>query len=654
MVKFINTNIDRIRKKRKDTVRACEKCRTRKKRCSHRTQSATIHEQTPARSDTRTENVLNSITTSLLMPNGTGNIAGQKQDEQNVPQSGTFTVEILTDLQETEANKTSIQPLESRFIGYLNPEGIVRGTDLECPRDGVSSAGKVGVWHSERHDESRRKITGFRMPSPSSLFDDFPAVSQKTIVSILKEECLSCLPIPECREALRNIYFQKIHPIFPVINKDVFRRLAPGSPASILLEQGICLAASTDSNSTPYLVMTPNSTPLSLKQFGSRIFSAMRITIEIGLVVDNLILIQALTLMSLFANGRKSSQTSSLMLGQAVQYIHSLGLHMQERDGEPDRDYAETLFCCVWTIDRLNAALHGRPVLMHERDVGRSLQKCFDTQSPPFRLLLSVVGLLDRVIKLYYPLRAEMELVGDFPLFEDLINACNACQVSKGLLTTIEILYYAIAILSHRTKPGESNSTPGSFASRTRQIHAAERITAIVSHEPHEQLSLFPFIPYAVSLSLSVAYREMRRSKVPMYRSRAQNAMEANCHLLGSLGQIFWSAEAMAEFGNMTLKELSRVYSNITDTEVRNSQREVFETWSTTDSIQDIHLASRLSNPDAYEQNLASLPNEHNPFDFTEVPNLDPFQMFDPRFNLDSVDAYLDGYLDLGFQVHRG
>lgn len=145
------------------------------------------------------------------------------------------------------------------------------------------------------------------------------------------------------------------------------------------------------------------------------------------------------------------------------------------------------------------------------------------------------------------------------------------------LLATIEILYYAVAVLSYRSKPGDTGII-GSTASRTRQSHAAEKITAIVSHEPHGHLSLFPFVPYAVSLSLSVAYREIRRSKVPMYRSRAQNAMEANCSLLADLGEIFWSAEAMAELGNMVLKELSRVYSDVANADIRNPQREQFTT----------------------------------------------------------------------------
>jgi hypothetical protein len=89
----------------------------------------------------------------------------------------------------------------------------------------------------------------------------------------------------------------------------------------------------------------------------------------------------------------------------------------------------------------------------------------------------------------------------------------------------------------------------------------------MMGHEIQEQLVLLPFVPYSVSLSLSVAYRDMRRSKIQMHRARARDILEANCRVLENLGEVFWSAEAMAEMGKKTLKELDRVYWNATDPE---------------------------------------------------------------------------------------
>lgn len=57
-----------------------------------------------------------------------------------------------------------------------------------------------------------------------------------------------------------------------------------------------------------------------------------------------------------------------------------------------------------------------------------------------------------------------------------------------------------------------------------------------------------------------------------MSRSRAKIAFEANCRILERLGETYWSAAAMAEMGNLTLKELDRVYAQAVDGNSRKSQ----------------------------------------------------------------------------------
>jgi hypothetical protein len=110
-----------------------------------------------------------------------------------------------------------------------------------------------------------------------------------------------------------------------------------------------------------------------------------------------------------------------------------------------------------------------------------------------------------------------------------------------------------------------------SATERTRQALSSERITTLVGGENHDQLVMSPFVPYAVSLSLSLNYREMRRSKVPLLRSRARLAFEVNCNTLQQLGSIFMSAASIAEIGLRTLKEVDRVYLQVLDDSRRKS-----------------------------------------------------------------------------------
>lgn len=50
---------------------------------------------------------------------------------------------------------------------------------------------------------------------------------------------------------------------------------------------------------------------------------------------------------------------------------------------------------------------------------------------------------------------------------------------------------------------------------------------------------------------------------------------------------------------------------------------------------------------DALNSNSATVQELH-PFYFTEMPQLDPFAMFGPEFDLLEVDKCLEGSLDLG------
>lgn len=81
-------------------------------------------------------------------------------------------------------------------------------------------------------------------------------------------------------------------------------------------------------------------------------------------------------------------------------------------------------------------------------------------------------------------------------------------------------------------------------------------------------LSYLPFIPYAVSLSLSVAYRKMRFSSVPMFRTRGKRAFRENTVMLRKLGEAFWTAKALAGMAEKTLKELDKATASYIEGEM--------------------------------------------------------------------------------------
>ena len=157
-------------------------------------------------------------------------------------------------------------------------------------------------------------------------------------------------------------------------------------------------------------------------------------SIEFRRIKDRQSLVQLHALMSLFKEGPDACENSMLTAGRAVQHVHSLGLHLHLDPGQEPNDHAHRLFCCVWFLDRLNAASHGRPILMHERDNSRSIRDHLDVYEPSFRLLLRIGLLLDDVISLYRPKCTNNELLNSIPLFEDLVVECQVVQVALHVL----------------------------------------------------------------------------------------------------------------------------------------------------------------------------------------------------------------------------
>ena len=67
-----------------------------------------------------------------------------------------------------------------------------------------------------------------------------------------------------------------------------------------------------------------------------------------------------------------------------------------------------------------------------------------------------------------------------------------------------------------------------------------------------------PFVPYALALSLSVSYRKMRYSKIPLYRLRGKTRFKEVVALLKKLGETFTCARVNAGLGEAILQEMDK------------------------------------------------------------------------------------------------
>jgi hypothetical protein len=334
---------------------------------------------------------------------------------------------------------------ESRFIGHLNPEGAFLAVASPAHTTGSGEVEEVGIWLSDRGRGGKRKrysALPMRKPRTDAIYCPNPVIS-KILLPHLEESCLSLLPDSTDFKALCNIYFDEIHPIFPILDRQSFETSPSHFPSSIAVGQVICLMASSSSTAEPFFGLYTNGVRVALErgEFARQLSLTVRTSLSLGLVKDKLILCQICALLSMFMQLADDRHLSAELCARAVAYAQTLGLHLPTRAGRENIEPYSRIFCCIWALDRLNAAFHGRPVTMHERDFGRGLDSSINAQDGCFQLFLRTTLLLDKVIDLYRPKEdgSESDWGPDFPDFESVIQDADALRVKHNLLGEINL-----------------------------------------------------------------------------------------------------------------------------------------------------------------------------------------------------------------------
>ncbi|KAK4073734.1 transcriptional regulator family: Fungal Specific TF [Trichoderma harzianum] len=668
-VKFVASDPARggLPVKRRQVQQACLSCRRKKRKCNH-AEDAMVDdaslEDHKVLLETSPSQSSSSLTPSVRMrplggedaatPAGRTGLNAHPSPVSRRPLPGAF------GHGETQANTPAVQiaqdiaarPQSSRFVGDLNPEGMFMEAAVPSVTRASSQKGDVGIWFPAA---TTGQPSQFITSRPPPVMDSF-------MLPFVREHCLSCLPPDEDYARLKALFLQRVHPIFPVIPEAALNG-PTDNPSSIVLRQLACLAAGSDPQMTPYLrLKNKGPSPLRPSEFSSALSSSVRAILETSIIPDRVVHIQALTMLSLYTQPTcaEESDLPAQLGGRAIHHIQTLGLHLLRYDG-PNFGDLENLFCAVWALDRINAAMYGRPCLIHERDIGADLDACIKKRQPAFRLLLSVAQWLDKVVELYRP-GPSAQVSGfdkvayiDLPVLEAMIVDADALKVPTSLIATIETFYHAVIILSCRLpRPGTiiaASTLPPPSANARRSL-AAERIACAV---PRDCLSSLPFIPYAVSLALSVEYRKMRHSRLPMFRTRAMNAFKRNCDLLRSYSEHYWSARVVAGLGEGVLREMERA-ANTLAKELSPQPAEVPPKPVVDD--QDAPATQDLGpTPSGDPSNMNSNLGFENVIDFSVIDAIsgqDVFGHIDPNFNLDAVEDALEANLDIGLPPNWG
>lgn len=238
------------------------------------------------------------------------------------------------------------------------------------------------------------------------------------------------LPSRQSQEALVGIYLRRIHPILPLIDEHYFQRQFREGSASPYLVQAICLAASKDHEAESFLRL-PNTGRLGLSEFSNLLYNDLSQAVSFKLERKRVILIQILALLSLHVPGPRSFEDASLYLAQAIHHAHTMGLHLTSPGPVQDRKPAIALFWSLWALDRYTAAIQGRPLVIHDRDLGQQLVDILPLFEPPFRVILSLASALADVFVVYRPaLEGPIDShKPEIPRFEEIVDRCEAWNI---------------------------------------------------------------------------------------------------------------------------------------------------------------------------------------------------------------------------------
>lgn len=164
-----------------------------------------------------------------------------------------------------------------------------------------------------------------------------------------------------------------------------------------------------------------------------------------------------------------------------------------------------------------------------------------------------------------------------------------------------------------------------------RQRDAAHQIATIMLDEGSANLVLLPFVPYSLSISLSVAYRELRFSKLKRHKSEARKKLHQICGSLSILGASYWSAALMAEMTQSVLMQTSHT--------PLPSRRHSPSTQARLDAQNQREDISMDNVPSADAGFIPYLPN----YDQSTL-HLD--DLLGPEWNLDAMDCLIQDSFD--------
>ncbi|KAH9871970.1 hypothetical protein J1614_006229 [Plenodomus biglobosus] len=558
-------------RKRKRVHRACESCKKRRKRCSHTfddeeaqnvedgSSSQSGHPYAPRSSDSHAPTG-HYHAHDAKGPRGEAIVHGNASSSMPPPHS--------------PADDPNAQT-PPNFLGYLNPEAVLR-EQVHGERGktaGSPNNPSIGQWIDERDPRPASTKGG---STSSRINETGPHTTQEAQISRALQSYLDAvgydvLPSRRNQDALLDIYFAYVHPLLPLVDKELFYEQYDHGRESRMLMQAICVVASKHAHAAKHLYLG-DDIALSPRAFSQRLYNAVIVGIEAKLEKNRVVLIQVLALISLHCEGPDGAEQASMHLAQAIHHAHTFGLqfgHQWKNQSSESQGNLEDVFWCLWSLDKINACMYGRPLLMHDRDNSlRQLPSDPEKRSSPFGIWLQISEMLDKVIDYYRPGRAAEETGwegDDFLGFEEMVGD-GEDKLDGPIMSLLSLFHHTMCMASHKSL--SINAPVKSTPSYVRQSLSATRVIHLLNAESPELLPPLPIVPYALGVALSVVYRHFRSRRLKVHVNRATEELKQCVRLLDRLRNAWWSAGTTADLGRAVLSNAAGRTTNAANTPV--------------------------------------------------------------------------------------
>ncbi|KAI4727761.1 hypothetical protein E4T49_04425 [Aureobasidium sp. EXF-10728] len=275
--------------------------------------------------------------------------------------------------------------------------------------------------------------------------------------------------------------------------------------------------------------------------------------------------------MSLYSEGPEGTVDASMHLSQAIHHGQTIGLHLGRSSGHGGSQ--TRLFWSLWVLSNFNAGLNGRPRQILDLDIGLKLDEAYEISAPGTRILLAISQLLTRIIGLYQP-TAALDIVGieeDYESFENILDRCGAWDLEPNVLTSLEIYYHGVAIISHRARATSRPLLP--TPSSLRQELSALQIVTMLRHVSPKNLVPLPLIPYGISLAVSAFYNQLRYARTQTKRTAAREHIDSCVQALEQLSEWSQPAKNMALLGRKALEQTAHMAAATVSPELHRTSR---------------------------------------------------------------------------------